>query len=239
MSKEELIYELKAIGIVISKEQLAKIEAFCHFLMTENKKYNLTAIRDYNDMLLKHVYDSLTIIKAVDLMTNVSLLDIGSGAGFPGIILKIIFPHLHVVLLDANGKKTHFLSLAKKHLNLDNLEIINERAETFVLNHRESFDIVTARAVASLNVLLELGVPYLKETGTFVVMKGNIDNELALGQEACAFLNCEISQVMKLNLPIENSNRTLILVNKNGKTPCEYPRKYDRILKMPLKKKLK
>lgn len=235
MNKEELLYELKkSLTIELSPFQLKQIESFCQLLLTENQKYNLTAIKTMEEIYLKHVYDSLTITKAIDLNNCTNLLDIGSGGGFPGIILKIIFPNLNITLLDANNKKIHFLALVKDQLKLDRLNIVHARAEEYIQNHREAFEIVVARAVAGLNVLLELAIPYVSEAGVFIAMKGNIEKELSLGQMACHFLNCQIIQKIEFTLPKENSQRTLLVVKKQGKTSNLYPRTYDKILKNPL-----
>jgi len=236
MNKELLISELKNININLTEKQIEQIEDFCLFLLEENKKYNLTAIREYEEVLLKHVYDSLTMIQAHDLSFEQTLLDIGSGAGFPGIILKIAFPKLKITLLDSNGKKTHFLELVKQKFNLEDLTIVNDRAEEYIKNKRESYDLVTARAVASLNVLLELAIPFLKVKGLFIAMKSDIKEELKLAKETSVFLNSHIQSVEELSLPIENSKRTLVTIKKTSATPNEYPRRYDQIIKKPLKR---
>jgi len=234
MNKEELLTELKVLGLELSEDQLKKIDEFCNILLSENKKYNLTAIKEYDQVLLKHVYDSLTIVKVVDLNQSYNLLDIGSGGGFPGIILKIVFPHLEITLLDSNGKKTKFLELVKETLSLNGLTIINSRAEEYVIEKRESFDVVTARAVSDLNILLELSVPYQKIDGLFIAMKANAEEEIKNPKSACKILKCEIKDIIEFELPIDNSRRTLITVIKQDKTPSEYPRGYDKILKKPL-----
>jgi len=236
MNKETLEIELQKLGIELSTQQIKQIDEFCLFLLSENQKYNLTAIRNYEDMLLKHVYDSLTIINTTDLNNDKSILDIGSGAGFPGIILQIVFPNLKVTLLDSNGKKTQFLNLVKEKLNLVNLTVINQRAEDYIKKMRESYDIVTARAVASLNILLELAVPFIKvETGEFIAMKGDVEDEISLAIDTSVYLNCHIISIMELKLPFENSKRTLVTVIKKEKTSKKYPRRYDQIIKKPLK----
>ena len=236
MNKELLINELNKLNINLSTNQIKQIDEFCKFLLAENKKYNLTAIKTYEEILLKHVYDSLTIVQAIDLKEGKSLLDIGSGAGFPGIILKIVFPHLQVTLLDSNHKKTNFLELVKKQLKLNNLEIINKRAEDYIKNKRETYDLVTARAVANLNILIELAIPFLKINGLFIAMKGNIEEEIKSSNDVCPLLNCNIQKIIKFTLPIENSNRSLIIIEKLEKTKKEYPRAYSTIMKKPLKK---
>ena len=236
MNKDTLVSELLNLNIELSEIQLKQIEDFCLFLLEENKKYNLTAIRELDDVFLKHVYDSLTIVKVLDLDKDQTLLDIGSGAGFPGIILQIVFPKLKVTLLDSNGKKTQFLELVKKRLKLANLKIINARAEDYIQNMRGTYDVVTARAVASLNVLIELAIPFLKVKGIFIAMKSEINNEIILAKDTCLFLECKIENTKELYLPVEKSKRTLVIIKKLSPTPNKYPRRYDQIIKKPLKR---
>jgi len=234
MNKETLVIELLKLGIELSKEKIEQIEEFCLFLLSENKKYNLTAIRELEEVYLKHVYDSLTLIKAKDLTKEQTLLDIGSGGGFPGIILKIVFPTLKITLLDSNSKKTKFLELVKNKLKLDNLTIINARAEEYIINARECYDLVTARAVASLNVLVELAVPFLKTSGYFIAMKADILSEIELAKQSALILNFKIEEIIELKLPIQNSLRNLVVIRKLDKTPIKYPRRYEQIMKKPL-----
>jgi len=235
MNKEKLVSELTKLGIKLSDKQEKQIEEFCFILLEENQKHNLTAIRELEEVLLKHIYDSLTLIRVQDLNQEKKLLDIGSGAGFPGIILKIVFPKLKITLLDSNGKKTRFLELVKNKLNLESLIIINKRAEEYIENTRENYDFVTARAVASLNVLIELAIPFLKVDGLFIAMKSDIKEEIKLAKETCSLLNCNIEKIEELILPIEKSKRTLIVIKKTSITPNKYPRRYDQIIKKPLK----
>jgi 16S rRNA (guanine527-N7)-methyltransferase len=239
MNKEELLIELQKINIKLSDNQLHQLESFCMFLLSENKKYNLTAIRTYEEVLLKHVYDSLTLSTVIDLTKNLSLLDIGSGAGFPGIVLKIVFPNLRVTLLDSNGKKTAFLQKVKDLLALDNLDIITSRAEVFIREGREAYDLVTARAVANLAILTELAIPYLKINGSFISMKANIEDELVQGKLTAKVLKSEIIEIKELILTFEKSRRTLVVIKKQAKTGSEYPRSYERIIKKPLKNNVK
>ena len=176
MNKEEFITSLKEINIEIKEEQLNKLEHFYNILVEENNKYNLTAITEKEQVYLKHFYYSITLSKIIDL-DNQTLCDIWTGAGFPGIVLKIMFPNLKVTLIESNGKKCNFLNLVKEKLNLKNLTIINERAEIYSKNNREQFDIVTSRAVAPLKHLLEYSIPAVKVEGHYIAMKSNIENE--------------------------------------------------------------
>ena len=236
MTKEELIIHLKELDLNLTDHQLEQIDKFCLFLLEENKKYNLTAIRKYEDVLLKHVYDSLTIVKAMNLSIQKNLLDIGSGAGFPGIIIKIVFPHLEVTLLDSNGKKTRFLEQAKELLDLEGLEVVTARAEDYIKNSRNKFEIVTARAVAHLRILTELAVPFLKQNEYFVAMKGKLNNEIEESADTISLLNAHIENVTEFTLPIENSHRNIIVIKKIAETPEIYPRSNDQIQKKPLLK---
>lgn len=165
MNKEEFILELSKLNIELTEDQLNNLNTYKDYLIEYNSHTNLTTITDPEEIYLKHFYDSLTIAKVIDLKEYNSLIDVGTGAGFPGMVLKIVYPNLNVTLLDSNNKKTKFLSELKDKLNLDNLNIINERSEEFALNHLETFDIVTSRAVANLRVLTELCLPMVKENG--------------------------------------------------------------------------
>lgn len=230
MNKEEFINELKKINIELNEEKLNQLEEYYNLLVTENKKYNLTAITEKEQVYLKHFYDSLTLSKIINL-ENKSLCDIGTGAGFPGTVLKIIFPALKVTLIESNGKKCKFLKLVKEKLNLQNLEIINERAEDYSKKNREIFDIVTSRAVAPLKHLLEYSIPTVKVDGYYVAMKSNIENEVTNIENYYKKLNIKLEQKIVFNLPKEESLRTLLLYKKIEKTNNIYPRKYTEIKK--------
>ena len=230
MNKEEFITSLKEINIEINEEQLNKLEHFYSILVEENNKYNLTAITEKEQVYLKHFYDSITLSKIIDL-DNQTLCDIGTGAGFPGIVLKIMFPNLKVTLIESNGKKCNFLNLVKKKLNLKNLTIINERAEIYSKNNREQFDIVTSRAVAPLKHLLEYSIPAVKVEGHYIAMKSNIENETQNIDNYYKKLDINLVEKIIFNLPIENSLRTLLLYKKNKETNVSYPRKYTDIKK--------
>lgn len=233
MNKEEFIEEIKKLGISITDEQLNKIEIYIDFLIKYNEHTNLTRITNREDILLKHFYDSLTIVKYVDLSNKKRVLDIGTGAGFPGMVLKIFYPNLEVTLLDSNNKKIKFLEELSELLNI-NVNLINDRAEEFVKNYREYFDIVVSRAVASLNILLELAIPFVKNKGLFVAMKSNVEEELKESTNACTILDVSISSINKFNLIKEDSLRTIIIFKKNSITNRIYPRLYSKIKKNPL-----
>ena len=233
MNKEQFIKELLKLNIEISDIQLEKLEKYYEILERENKLYNLTAITEKESVFLKHFYDSLTIVKIIDL-NDESLCDLGTGAGFPGMVLKIMFPNLKVTLIDATLKKCKFLEKVIKELKLENIKVINARVEEYAKIEREKHEIVTARAVAPLKHLLEYGIQLLKVNGIFVDMKGNINEELN-GIETYEN-KLKIKQIKKMDfqLPIESSNRTLIAFIKLEKTDIRYPRKYSEIKKKSL-----
>ena len=176
MNKETLKKELEKLNIKLKETTLNMLDDYYKILVEENTKYNLTRITKEEDVYLKHFYDSLTITKIINI-NNQSVCDLGSGAGFPGLVLGISFPSTKITLIESNGKKCNFLRLVKERLNLNNVEIINARIEEYAKENREVYDIVTARAVAPLKHLLEYGVPLVKEKGYFIAMKAKVENE--------------------------------------------------------------
>ena len=187
------------------------------------------------EIYLKHFFDSLTLIKAIDLTQELKVLDIGTGAGFPGLVLKIIFPNLEVILLDSNNKKITFLETVIKELKLENIKCIHGRAENLDNCYRDYFDIVTSRAVSHLRILAELSLPYLKVNGLFLPMKGNIAEELKESTTTLEILNSKLIDIIRFQLPIENSNRSIAIIKKFKQIDSIYPRSYDKIVKKPLK----
>lgn len=231
MNKEEFIEELLKLSINVNDIQLEQLDMYAKLLIRENKKYNLTAIIDENSIYLKHFYDSITLSKIIDLKSQ-SLCDLGTGAGFPGLVLKIIFPNLDITLIDATSKKCEFLKMVIEELGLKKIKIINTRVEEYAINNREMFDIITARAVAPIKHLLEYGIPLLKVNGNFIAMKANIkEEELINIDNYYKKLNIKLNKIIKFNLPKEYSNRTLIKYEKLKVTNINYPRKYNEIKK--------
>ena len=230
MSKEEFLNKTKELGITITEEMLNKLDTYYHILKEENNKYNLTRIIEEDAVYLKHFYDSLTITKVIDI-NNQSICDIGSGAGFPGLVLAICFPNTKLTLIESNGKKCNFLNIVKDKLNLTNVTILNTRAEEFSKNNREVFDIVTARAVAPLKHLLEYSVPLLKIGGYFITMKANVENEEVNITNYYSKLNIKEVTREVFNLPKEDSIRTIIKYQKLKETDSKYPRRYSEIIK--------
>lgn len=230
MNKEEFIEELKKINITITDKKLNDLDIYYHLLVEENKKYNLTAITEEKDVYLKHFYDSLTIVKTISL-TNQYICDIGTGAGFPGLVLKIFFPSIKLDLLDATSKKCEFLKFVIDKLHLQNINVINARCEEYAKEVREKYDIVISRAVAPLKHLLEYSIPLLKVGGSFISLKSNIDEEMVNIDNYYRKLSLTNEKIIKFRLPFENSRRTIFSIEKKDKTPSIYPRVYNQIKK--------
>lgn len=233
MPINDFIEELKKIGIILNDNQLNQLERYYELLVEKNKVMNLTGIVEKEEVYLKHFYDSLTIVKSIDLNKISNLCDIGTGAGFPGLVLKIVFPQLKVVLLDSLNKRVDFLNNVINTLNLKNIEVIHTRAEEYALSHRNSFDVTTARAVANLNILLEYAIPMTKVGGYFIALKGNVREELEDSKNALKELNTTFINLCEFSLPVENSIRSICKFQKNGDVK-KYPRKYSEIKKRKL-----
>lgn len=233
MNKNDFINELNKIGVILSEHQLNQLDKYYNMLVEYNKNVNLTAITEYNQVLLKHFYDSLTLTKAIEL-TNQKICDIGTGAGFPGIVLKIAYPNLEITLVESLTKRCVFLNEVIKELDLENIKVVNQRAEEFSQNNIEYFDIITSRAVAKLNILLELSIKSLKIGGYYVALKANVDEEIKSISTCLTKLNASLESITTFNLPIDNSLRNIIKIKKDGPTPLSYPRRYNEIKKRPL-----
>ena len=233
MTEKELIEELKKINISLNDIQLNQLNRYYEMLVEWNEKINLTAITKKEEVYLKHFYDSLTLNKIIDLNYEYTLCDMGSGAGFPGIVLKIAFPKLKITLVDSLNKRINFLNEVIKELNLNDIEAVHARVEEYSKENIEKYDLVTARAVAHLSILLEYGIPMLKIDGKFIAMKGN-NSEIEESKNALNLLNSKIVEHEEFNLPIENSKRNIILIEKLQKTSGKYPRKYSEIKKQRL-----
>lgn len=230
MNKKLFLKEVEHLGIFLTEKQINDLDTYYKLLVSYNEFVNLTAITKEEDVYLKHFYDSLTLNSIVDLSKINTFCDIGTGAGFPGLVVKIAFPNIKVTLLDSLTKRTEFLKSVIKELDLQEIEVINVRAEEY--KNREFFDLVTARAVAQANILLELAAPLAKDK--IVLMKGNINDELKNSKHFETELGIKLLAKKEFFLPIENSKRTLICYEKIAKTPLKYPRRYDQIKKRPL-----
>jgi 16S rRNA (guanine527-N7)-methyltransferase len=234
MNKDEFSKLLTLININLTDNEYHLLEEYSSFLQEYNAHTNLTAIKDEKDIYLKHFYDSLTLTKIIDIKEINTILDIGTGAGFPGVVLKIFYPHIHLTLLDSNNKKTKFLEELVNKLNLDNVTIINDRAENYVKERINSFDLVTARAVANLRVLSEISLPFVKKEGYFIAMKGNVEEELKEAESTIKKMNSKITEQTSFELPNELGTRSLIKITKEKETNINSLRPYNKILKSPL-----
>ena len=235
MNLNEFISKVKELGIELNDNQINKFNKYYELLVEYNKVMNLTGITEYEEVLEKHFYDSLTMAKKVNLNDS-SLVDIGAGAGFPCIPLKIAFPSLDVTVVDSLAKRMKFLEVVIKELNLENIRCLAMRGEDFAKLHREEFDYVTARAVARLNILNEITLPLVKVGGYFVALKGQ-DGLIEINECKDAFskLGAKIEMIDEFNLPSENAKRINIFIKKEKKTNVIYPRDYAKIKKNPLK----
>lgn len=234
MSIEEFKKALKEMGIEYTENQITQLEIYDQLLMEWNEKINLTTIIEKEQVYLKHFYDSLTLTKIADLKEQKTFCDIGTGAGFPGIVIKIFYPHLHVTLVDSLEKRIKFLNDVIDQLHLKDIEVYHARAEEFACNHREKYDIVTARAVAHLSTILEYGMPMVKIGKYLIAMKGNIEEELLESQNAGEILNCRLENKLQFELPFHMGSRTLLLFQKMKTTNLRYPRKYSEMKKKRL-----
>ncbi|WP_067139105.1 16S rRNA (guanine(527)-N(7))-methyltransferase RsmG [Oceanivirga salmonicida] len=209
-----------------------KLEKYLELLIEKNKVINLTAIRDKEEIIIKHFEDSILLN---DLLkeTDKNIIDIGTGAGFPGMVLAILNPDKNFLLVDSVTKKVNFLNEVINELNLKNVKTSNLRAEQLIINNREKFDIGLCRGVANLRIILEYEIPFLKVNGRFLVQKLNT-NEIAESENALNILNSKIEKVHKFNLPIINDERIVIEIKKYKKTDLKYPRKIGIPKKNPL-----
>ncbi len=233
MTENNFIEELKKINIELTANQLKQLERYYELLVEWNEKINLTAITKKEDVYLKHFYDSLTMNKIVDLSKVETMCDIGTGAGFPGLVIKIAFPNIKMTLVDALEKRIKFLNEVIKELGLTNIETVHARSEEYAKVNRNKFDITTARAVAHLSVLLEYAIPMTKVNGNFIAMKANVTDELDESKNALSKLFSKITGKIEFELPNENGQRTIIKIEKN-KDNNLFPRKYAEIKKKRL-----
>ena len=237
MDYQILEQKLGELGIKQDQNQLERFHKFYQLLIEWNKVMNLTGITEYEDVVEKHFVDSLSIIKAIDLSGIHTVIDVGTGAGFPGIPLKIAFPHLRVVLLDSLNKRTKFLDEVISQLGLTEIRTIHGRAEEYARKeeYREQFDLCVSRAVANLSTLSEYCLPYIQVGGIFVPYKsGEIDDEVEQSKKAVRILGGNIKEVMKFELPGTDIHRSFVLIHKEQHTQKKYPRKAGIPAKEPL-----
>lgn len=231
---EELENAAKQIEIELTKKQIEKFYNYMNLLLEWNEKINLTAIIEPREVILKHFVDSLTIAKYIK--ENEKLIDVGTGAGFPGIPLSIVKENTDIVLLDSLNKRINFLEEIKENLKLENITTIHGRAEEFGKNkkERETYDIATSRAVAPLNILLEYLLPLVKVGGKAICMKGSNIEETEHAKNALEILGGQIEKIEEITLPNSDIKRNIIIVKKVKNTPSKYPRKPGTPSKEPI-----
>lgn len=237
MNEEQFLLALKDKGITLKPEQVKQFEIYFDTLVEWNDKINLTALTTKEDVYLKHFYDSITPAFYYNLNDHLHICDIGAGAGFPSIPLKICFPNLKITIVDSLKKRIGFLNHLAAVLNLTDVAFYHDRAENFGKNKqmRESFDIVTARAVARMSVLSELCLPLVKKNGLFIAMKGaKTEEEIKKADKAIHLLGGDVKEIETFTLPQEDSERSIILIEKSRKTPKKYPRKAGTPAKEPI-----
>ncbi|MTH54161.1 16S rRNA (guanine(527)-N(7))-methyltransferase RsmG [Bacillus mangrovi] len=229
--------KLEEKGISLSPEQLSQFDTYYHLLVEWNEKMNLTSITEEKEVYLKHFYDSISAAFYFDFSKPLSLCDVGAGAGFPSLPIKICFPQLKVSIVDSLNKRITFLEELAKQLKLENVHFYHDRAETFGKNkqHREQYDVATARAVARLSVLSELCLPLVKKDGHFVALKAaSADEEMKAGEKAVTVLGGKVEAVHSFQLPLEESDRNIVVIHKIKATPGKYPRKPGTPNKTPI-----
>ncbi len=233
MDKKELLELINYQFIKCSAEQVDTLFSLMDKTLEANEKFNLTAIKDRDQFVEKMIFDSALVLKDLELKDK-SIIDIGTGAGFPGMVIAILEPEAQVTLLDSTNKKINHLINISKELNV-NTTAICDRAESFALANREKYDYATARAVAPLNILLELIIPILKVGGAFLAMKGaGYEDELNASDKALKKLSCRIESIYECNLPVSNEKRAIIRIVKDAPTNKKYPREYKEIKRLPL-----
>lgn len=238
MKPEEFKQLLSEKGIDLSPEQMTQFERYFELLVEWNEKMNLTAITDKQEVYLKHFYDSISLAFYEDFSDGQTICDIGAGAGFPSIPLKIVYPELQVTIVDSLNKRITFLTELTNQLELANVFLYHDRAEIFGQDksYRESFDYVTARAVARLNVLSELCLPLVKKDGYFLALKATkSEEEIIEAKKAIAVLGGKLQKEESFELPITKDERHIVCIQKKKETPKKYPRKPGLPNKQPIK----
>lgn len=229
---------IKKIGLEANENQIEKFMEYYEMLIEKNKVMNLTAITELDEVVVKHFLDSVLSARVINMNEYDSLIDVGTGAGFPGIPLKIMFPHLKVVLLDSLNKRLNFLNEVIDELELENIYTIHGRAEDIGRNveYREHFDLCVSRAVANLSTLSEYCIPFIKKNGMFVSYKSeHSDEETVNAENAIKKLGGKITNTQIVELPNSDMNRSFVCISKENNTPKAYPRKAGVPSKKPLK----
>jgi 16S rRNA (guanine527-N7)-methyltransferase len=239
MREELLLFKdsAKEFGLELSDFQIEQFFLYYELLIEKNKVMNLTAITELREVIQKHFLDSISLAKIMDLSQDFSLIDLGTGAGFPGIPLKIVFPHLNLCLVDSLNKRIQFLREIVQKLNFNRIECIHARAEELARRkeYREEFDICLSRAVANLSTLSEYSLPFLKVGGRFISYKANgVEEELEYAKKAISLLGGRCEGISHFDLPDSEIHRAFVVIKKEKKTPSAYPRKAGVPSKNPL-----
>lgn len=233
--RQLLVEGASSFGVSLDEGQVDKFFTYGNTLKEWNKKMNLTAIEDDREIILKHFIDSISICPIIK-DENLTLIDVGTGAGFPGIPVKIVFPNIKIRLLDSLEKRTKFLEEVINRLSLNEISAVHSRAEDkgIASDYRERYDISTARAVANLPVLLEYCLPFVKVGGLFIAMKGSNTEEIDNSKKALDILGGKIEDILEFNLPFSDIKRNVVVIKKCRQTPTKYPRKSGKPSKDPL-----
>ncbi len=234
---DKLKESFNQLNITLTDKQYQQFLDYYELLIEWNKVMNLTGITEFEEVVIKHFVDSLSLVYAVDCYKNYRLLDMGTGAGFPGIPLKIAFPHMEIVLLDSLNKRIKFLNEVIETLELENITAIHGRAEDFAKKeqYREQFDLCVSRAVANMATLSEYCIPYVKKQGYFIPYKsGMIEEELKISRKAIGLLGGKVLEVKTFELPESDISRSLVIVKKEKETPKKYPRSGGKPSKEPI-----
>jgi 16S rRNA (guanine527-N7)-methyltransferase len=235
MTLEELKVKLWESNLPYDDEKIQKLETLAKLTLLENEKFNLTAIKDFDTFIEKMIFDSALGLRGREDLDNKTILDFGSGAGFPGLVLAILFPDMKITLLDSTKKKTDHLLRMIEFLGLNNADVVCARGEEYVKEHRESFDYVIARAVSALNILVELCSPFVKVGGVFVSMKGKQGFlEYESSKSAVEKVGLRLENICDEELPSEHEERMNLFLDKIKSTPKKYPRPYKEIMAKPL-----
>lgn len=233
--KDTIQHGAQIMGIDITDAMLEQFAWYSTFLIEENNKFNLTTIIDPMEVAEKHFLDSLLIAENIKELSGFKMIDIGSGAGFPGLPIKIYRPDIKMVLLETVGKKANFINQVVANLHLPEAQAVHARAEDLARKQREQYDVAISRAVAEMRVLVEYALPFVKIGGFFIAYKGSvIDEELKQAQKAIQLLGGAVAEIKKIKLPISNDPRTLISIRKIKATPDKYPRRAGLPKKKPL-----
>lgn len=223
-----------AMKLSVSDAQIAQLEDFTARMLDTNKVMNLTRITDQKEIAEKHLLDCASLLQAADFSKK-SVVDVGCGAGFPGMPLHILCPSCELTLLDSLGKRIRFLQGCIDAMNLSNIEAVHARAEEFAAKHREQYDFAVSRAVAQLNVLAELSLPLVKQGGAFIAMKSkDTDEELERAKKAIRLLGGEIEKIVDYTIPHTEITHRLVVIRKKNHTPKQYPRPFRKISASPL-----